>query len=431
MEPFAGCPMTDDDLFGYTTSPLPTPTFPPFPSCAKDSQHTPYPSPPASNSSLKRIVPLPTRHRGLDDYHDDFDATGCDTPSSAWHTFGGLLDSPAVHVSGLFDLPPSPPQTPATPQDELDEEFFPAPIDQDDLRDGFYCENDGGASLFPASPTSFTQPLSPLSPEWDCNFLGGMDVDDPSQPLCMQSPTMGTHDLPMHDDDESAPVDPFSPSFQPSHHCFESAAPIASSDNPLGLDLLVSERPRSPASVDFFAALECAPKKSADVDRLLALRVRSQEAERRARQAEVERVDAYGRAEAKRERKRMKERSREIEALLRLNLEPAMGTPFVRADSERYSPSIPKRKKGSKVIRSLDQLVARMVMRRRDREAVAIKGDRGHVGRSPLCQVVSADDFVGGEDEQMDMEEDGLGLDLDVDAFGQDDDPWTMNCAEA
>lgn len=248
MEPLAA----DDDLFGYTTT---SPTSPPFPSsCADDSQHTPYPSPPASNSPLKRSVPLPgptARHRMPDDDHEDFGATGCDTASGAWHTFGGLLDSPAVHVSGLFDLPPSPPQTPATAQDVLDEEFFPAPIDQDDLRDGFYCENDGGASLFPASPTSFTQPLSPLSPEWDCNFLGGMDVDDPSQPLCMQSPTMGTHDLPMHDDDESTPVDPFSPNFQPSHHCFETA----SNDNPLGLDLLVSERPRSPASVDFFAGM--------------------------------------------------------------------------------------------------------------------------------------------------------------------------------
>ncbi len=127
----------------------------------------------------------------------------------------------------------------------------------------------------------------------------------------------------------------------------------------------------------------------------------------------LDRGDMLGRAEAKCERKREKEKTREISALLRLKL----GDEIVASPrSEESSPvkGMPPMKKKSrspkKVIASMAHLVARMVFRRHDivRPLSTSALDQARPAGSPLRKSWT----VKLDSEEEDGEEDMLSLGL-------------------
>ncbi|KAF9265952.1 hypothetical protein L218DRAFT_1075483 [Marasmius fiardii PR-910] len=115
-----------------------------------------------------------------------------------------------------------------------------------------------------------------------------------------------------------------------------------------------------------------------DVAKLIALRRKSQVAERSAKETEersLSQGSMFARAEARKRRKKEKERVKEINAMLRLKLETSLpsneeaGSVSPGGDGNHRcrcpSPEV-KRAKAKKTISSIPQLVARMTFRRRD-----------------------------------------------------------------
>ncbi|KAK0210056.1 hypothetical protein DFS33DRAFT_254179 [Desarmillaria ectypa] len=313
-----------------------------------------------------------------------------------------------------------------------------------------------------------THPLSPLSP---------LDVDEPQpgpshyyepsrqqlDPIdedmdwWLQSPTMHTHTLPPDDEPESPPDDSFysliydfvpddaphvphpSPTIQtldlpddPYDPPIQNLSLLAppNNENPLppeGSDrhslLLIDyandvPQPRSPSPENFdLNPLIVNGCSDPDLQKLIELRRRSQTAERVARQLEhtmLDRGDMLGRAEAKCERKREKERTREISAMLRLKLGDEI---VVSPRSEESSPlkGVPSMKKKSrspkKVIASMAHLVARMVFRRHDtvRPLSTSTSDQARPAGSPLrtsCTVKLDSENEDGEEDVLSL---GLG----------------------
>ncbi|KAK0431539.1 hypothetical protein EV421DRAFT_140893 [Armillaria borealis] len=310
-------------------------------------------------------------------------------------------------------------------------------------------------------------PLSPLSPLDVDELQPGpsryyepppqhLDSIDEDMDWWLQSPTMHTHTLPPDDDLESPPDDSFysliydfvpddaphvphpSPTIQtldlpddPDDPPIQNFSLLAPPNNENSLPPETSDRhslllidyandvpqPRSPSPENFdLNPLVVNGCSDPDLQKLIELRQRSQTAERIARQLErtmLDRGDMLGRAEAKCERKREKEKTREISALLRLKL----GDEIVASPrSEESSPvkGMPPMKKKSrspkKVIASMAHLVARMVFRRHDivRPLSTSALDQARPAGSPLRKSWT----VKLDSEEEDGEEDMLNLGL-------------------
>lgn len=176
-----------------------------------------------------------------------------------------------------------------------------------------------------------------------------------------------------------------------------------------------------------------------DVERLLALRRKSQIAERNAKDVEESSLSSgsmFARAEARKTRKKEKERVKEIAAMLRLKFEgkdmlnDGNGDSSMATDDGNRircrcpSPEV-KRVKAKKAISSMPQLVARMILRRRDGSDRPIT----HMPpTSPMPQMSSplrkswlVGDFDDDDDDEEDSD-DNMGLDDSImDLKGFDD----------
>ncbi|KAF9024170.1 hypothetical protein BDZ89DRAFT_1162356 [Hymenopellis radicata] len=300
----------DVDLYRFpcttTSTPTPPPPLPPalFP-CGG------LLTPPPSGSVLKRSVPLP----------DEF------PPPDAEHAYGGLLDSPVVRVRAH----PHPHQQHSPPPTPPDEHEVMTPT----------------LSLLGVGPTQ-AELLSPLSPEWmDASMPPSDDAEERGGSFLLgagpcdffdeegaQSPTLATLALPDYDLDHD--------------NYYEPRYGDDDDDNkPSGALLLVDvdvPQPRSPSPRHSIRAR--------DLRQLLELR--------RADERLVRTLERGG------ARKRAKERAREVEALVRLNV--GGDAPPLRV------------KKGKTIVGSMKQLVARMVFRRREGDSAAGRED-GVIGR--------------------------------------------------
>ena len=214
----------------------------------------------------------------------------------------------------------------------------------------------------------------------------------------LSSPGQQLLSLPGADtDDDLLPADLAPSSFIPELFPFVPSSPSSRSllllDDPNDIP-----PPRSPSpenfDIDLSAIGECSDP---DLQKLIDLRNRSQAAERSARQVEaqmLERGAVHMRAEVRRVKKREKERSREISALLRLKLGDRI---VVASTDEQRRGRSPK-----KMIASMAELVARMNFRRHDtfrplanRKPVS---PSHHYAGSPLSRSIDMD-FTG-EDSQ-------------------------------
>ncbi|KAL0070393.1 hypothetical protein AAF712_002224 [Marasmius tenuissimus] len=232
----------------------------------------------------------------------------------------------------------------------------------------------------------------------------------------------------------------------------DTSKPLDSSPGQGGSLLLIDDpdvlTPRSPSPDNFDldpSLYSSCP--DPDVERLLALRRKSQAAERNAKEVEERSLSSgsmFARAEARKTRKKEKERVKEISAMLRLKLEVNDGT----GDSSSAeagngfrcrcpSPEV-KTVKAKKAISSIPQLVARMMLRRRDGSDRPIT----HMPTPPMPPTSSPlrKSWLVGEFDDSDDEEDSddtMGLDDSImDLKGFDDfsisptdtssEPWSM-----
>ncbi|KAH0830222.1 hypothetical protein J3R83DRAFT_1581 [Lanmaoa asiatica] len=228
-----------------------------------------------------------------------------------------------------------------TDHDELPPPSSPL-ISRLDLPD---LEDDGLQKILPSSPSRRS-----------CSCLPDSDVemgDSTNEPV-LALPGQQLLSLPGADADDdlipriAAPACsvPFTPS-----------QPLLLIDDPRDVPL-----PRSPSPEDFDLCLSPEDITDPELAKLFDLRKRSIAAERAARRLEAltEDVDLFTRAEARKIRKRERERSKEVGALLRLKLDGVPMCPQEQSpecDSQNYA-----RRRG--VIGNMSQLVAQMVFRR-------------------------------------------------------------------
>ncbi|KAF8126613.1 hypothetical protein EV363DRAFT_363226 [Boletus edulis] len=263
--------------------------------------------------------------------------------------------------------------TSLTDYDELSPPSSPL-ISRLDLPD---LEDDGLPKIVPFSPSRRS-----------CSSLPDSDIemgDSTSDPV-LALPGQQLLSLPGADtDDDLIPRIPVSPSrpipFTPSQ-------PLLFIDDPRDVPL-----PRSPSPEDFDLCLSPEDITDPELARLFDLRKRSIAAERAARRVEAltDDVDLFTRAEARKIRKRERERSKEVGALLRLKLGDGVAT----CPQERSPESDPQnhaRRRG--VIGDMSQLVAQMVFRRSETARPLAKRKMANTAReyasSPLSDAVSA-----------------------------------------
>jgi hypothetical protein len=141
---------------------------------------------------------------------------------------------------------------------------------------------------------------------------------------------------------------------------FTPSQPLLFIDDPRDVPL-----PRSPSPEDFDLRLSPEDITDPELAKLFDLRKRSIAAERAARRLEAltEDVDLFTRAEARKIRKRERERSKEVGTLLRLKLGDGVPT-CPQEQSPECDPQNYTRRRG--VIGSVSQLVAQMVFRRNE-----------------------------------------------------------------
>ena len=248
---------------------------------------------------------------------------------------------------------PSEPPSPSTSSSPLtsliDYDEFPPPssplISRLDLPD---LEDDGLPEIVPSSPSRRS-----------CSGLPDSDVEmggSTSDPV-FALPGQQLLSLPGADTDDelipriAAPARsvPFTPS-----------QPLLFIDDPRDVPL-----PRSPSPEDFDLCLSPEDITDPELAKLFDLRKRSIAAERAARRLEAltEDVDLFTRAEARKIRKRERERSKEVGVLLRLKLGDGVPT-SPQEQSPECDPQKNARRRGS--IGSMAQLVAQMVFRRNE-----------------------------------------------------------------
>lgn len=141
---------------------------------------------------------------------------------------------------------------------------------------------------------------------------------------------------------------------------FAPSQPLLFIDDPRDVPL-----PRSPSPEDFDLCLSPEDITDPELAKLFDLRKRSIAAERAARRLEAltEDVDLFTRAEARKIRKRERERSKEVGVLLRLKLGDRVEM-CPQEQSPECDPQSHARRRG--VIGNMSQLVAQMVFRRNE-----------------------------------------------------------------
>lgn len=245
--------------------------------------------------------------------------------------------------------PPSSSSSSSSLTSLIDYDELPSPssplISRLDLPD---LEGDGLPKIVPSSPSrrsfsslpdadiemgdSTSDSVTPL-PSQQLLSLPGVETDDDLIP----SITAPTHSIP-----------------------YTPTQPLLFIDDPRDVPL-----PRSPSPEDFDLFLSPEDITDPELAKLFDLRKRSMAAERAARRLEAltEDVDLFTRAEARKIRKRERERSKEVGALIRLKLgdrvemSPQEQSP--ECDLQNYA-----RRRG--LIGSVSQLVAQMVFRRNE-----------------------------------------------------------------
>lgn len=174
---------------------------------------------------------------------------------------------------------------------------------------------------------------------------------------------------------------------------FTSSRPLLFIDDPRDVPL-----PRSPSPEDFDLCLSPEDITDPELAQLFDLRKRSIAAERAARRVEAltDDVDLFTQAEARKIRKRERERSKEVGTLIRLKLGDGVATcPQEQSStSPEWDPQNHARRRGA--IGSVPQLVAQMVFRRNETSRPLAKrkttnGPREYV-RSALSDGVTAYD---------------------------------------
>ncbi|KAI9570821.1 hypothetical protein HD554DRAFT_316119 [Boletus coccyginus] len=246
--------------------------------------------------------------------------------------------------------PPSPSTSSSPLASLIDYDELPPPssplISRLDLPD---LEDDGLPKVAPSSPSRRSYSGLP-----DSDIEIGDPTSDPVLALPGQQHLLS---LPGADiDDELIPRIPTAPS-RPIP--FPSSQPLLFIDDPRDVPL-----PRSPSPEDFDLCLSPEDITDPELAKLFDLRKRSIAAERAARRLEglTDDVDLFTRAEARKIRKRERERSKEVGALLRLKLDGVPTCPQER--SPECEPQNHARRRG--VIGNMSQLVAQMIFRRNE-----------------------------------------------------------------
>ncbi|KAF8553782.1 hypothetical protein OG21DRAFT_1198592 [Imleria badia] len=208
-------------------------------------------------------------------------------------------------------------------------------------------EDDGLPKIAPSSPSRRS-----------CSYLPESDIEmgESANDPVMTLPGQQLLSLPGADTD-----DDLIPRIAPSRSVpFTPSQPLLFIDDPRDVPL-----PRSPSPEDFDLCLSLEDITDPELAKLFDLRKRSIAAERAARRLEAltDDVDLFTRAEARKIRKRERERSKEVGALMRLKLGDGVATcPQERSpecDIQNHA-----RRRG--VIGNMSQLVAQMVFRRNE-----------------------------------------------------------------
>ncbi|KAF8842648.1 hypothetical protein BDN67DRAFT_342984 [Paxillus ammoniavirescens] len=203
--------------------------------------------------------------------------------------------------------------------------------------------------------------IIPSSPcRRSCSYLPSTDIemDDSTSDSIAESPGQQLLSLPGADTDDY--LIPALPTPIPTFVPFTPSQPLLFIDDPRDVPL-----PRSPSPEDFELCLSPEDITDPELAGLFDLRKRSVAAERAARRVEalVDEVDLFTRVEAQKTRKRTRERSKEVGALLRLKLGDGVGM-CPQEKSPEVNQHSSQRRRG--VIGSIPQLVAQMVFRRND-----------------------------------------------------------------
>ncbi|KAH7924082.1 hypothetical protein BV22DRAFT_538491 [Leucogyrophana mollusca] len=242
-----------------------------------------------------------------------------------------IPSSPRGSLLSLNDADePSPPESPSILHMDLpdiDDDRAPHIIPSSPCR--------RSCSFLPDSDYEMSDPLEDAyrssSPSQPLVSLPGADIDDDLLPAAVSAP-------------------PFFVPLTPSQ-------PLLLIDDPQDVPL-----PRSPSPEDFDLGFTPDEISDPELSKLFDLRKRSVAAERAARRVEslVDHSDLFVRAEARKIRKKEKERSKEVGALLRIKLEDRLGSP---PPGEGMDVDF-RRRRG--VISNISQLVAQMVFRRNE-----------------------------------------------------------------
>ncbi|KAK7437131.1 hypothetical protein VKT23_018754 [Stygiomarasmius scandens] len=331
----------------------------------------------------------------------------------------------------------------------------------------FYSPNHGFLDFDELDSTSDTY-MAPPSPSSPSLALPGADMDD---------------DCPIGLSSSFDYLDPSIPSSSSSIASSSYSGPFSSPPSPpsprpgsssLLLDDSEDPAPRSPSPDNFdldSSLLNLSECSDSDIQELFELRRRSLEAERIAKSLERTMLDEgwiYKSNEARKTRKRAKERCKELSAMLKLRLgEKGEGVvmPSIAEDEgvkslkkrDGVTPTPGKKEKEVSIVRNMKQLVARMVLKRKELDAVRTftgrtspsisrEGGNGLKARmtmqspSPLKQtwVCDSDEKTNGrrsrdeledEDDDDDIEmETGLNLSAFSEPPSTDygDPPWSM-----
>ncbi|KAF9239078.1 hypothetical protein BU15DRAFT_62105 [Melanogaster broomeanus] len=260
----------------------------------------------------------PPWHQAYDIHHEPPQST---TPYASLTTYDGLLLPTSPLISRL-DLP------------ELDDEL---------------------PQIIPSSPSRRSYSFLPDS---------DIEMDNATGESAPASPGRQLLSLPGADtDDDLVPAPPVQPhTFVP----FPPSQPLLFIDDPRDVPL-----PRSPSPEDFDLCLSPEDITDPELARLFDLRKRSVAAERAARRLEAltDEIDLFTRAEAQKTRKRERERSKEVGALLRLKLgddRVGMCPPPQPQEQSPEGDRQQSRQRRRGVIGSISQLVAQMVFRRNE-----------------------------------------------------------------
>ncbi|THV06856.1 hypothetical protein K435DRAFT_414940 [Dendrothele bispora CBS 962.96] len=340
-----------------------------------------------------------------------------------------LLQSPAT---------PSRRSCRTLPEPELQPSFRGlVDFDEPDLGSDTYM-----ASPSPSSPT-LALPGADMDDDYPISFSSHLERDSgssiPNSPLTSSSPIASSSSCPFSSSSPSLP------------------SPRSSSPHSLLLDDSEDPTPRSPSpdnfDLDSSLLLNLGDCSDPDIQDLVELRRRSLEAEHTAKSLERTMLDegwTLKSSEARKTRKRAKERCKELSAMLKLRLgskgEGAV-MPSIADDEgvkslkkrDGVAPTPGKKEKEVSIVRNMKQLVARMILKRKELDAVrtftgrSCSREAGSSGKmrstvlspSPLKQIWIHDNDEGFDNDKR-SRDDKMEDDLEDDDDDDDDDDIEM-----